>query len=104
MVRHVPVDPNTFADWGLALTNYTSKPTWVYASPHNILRWTAQTSGATCSSACHNAPAGGVLLRESDLYEADGVTPLPDYECNLEVIIDESFSTSNNAEDASASR
>ncbi len=96
LVRHVPVDPGTFDDWGLALPNYTDVPTWKYTSPHNIVRWTAQTTveeGQSCSTSCHQTADGpeGFFLRESDLYEADGTTPLPDYEANIEMVIPETF-------------
>jgi len=93
VVRHVPVDPNSYADWGLVLdqANYVSEPTWKYASPHNILKSTPQTTppeGETsCSASCHGN-AGGVFLTESDLYEDDGVTRLPDYDANTGIVID----------------
>ena len=68
-----------------------SQPTWKYASPHNVLRWTPQTipaEGETgCSTSCHGN-AGGVFLTESDLYEDDGVTRLPDYDANIGIVID----------------
>ena len=96
MVRHLPIDPGTYADWGLDLPGYLDAPTWVYASPHNIVRRTAQTTvveGQTCSTACHQSPDGadGFLLRESDLYADDGTTRLPDYEANLGVVIPSTF-------------
>lgn len=96
VVRHLPIDPGTYADWGLDLPGYLDAPTWVYASPHNIVRRTAQTTvgeGQSCSTACHQSPDGaeGFLLRESDLYQDDGVTRLPDYEANLGVVIPSSF-------------
>ncbi len=96
VVRHVPVDPGTYADWGLTLdpASYTSLPTWKYASPHNIRRWTAQTTlpdGGSCSTSCHGTPDGpeGFFLRESDLYEADGVTRLSDYDANIGIVIED---------------
>ena len=86
LVRHVPVDPGTFADWGLDLPNYLSRPTWQYTSPHNIRRVTAQAIG--CDT-CHDSPDGpnGYFLRESDLYEDDGVTKLPDYDANIGIVV-----------------
>ena len=92
LVRHTPVDPGTFSNFGLELPGYLSEATWKYASPHNILRWTAQTTppdGGTCAASCHDTPAAptGYFLRESDLYEADGVTRLPDYDANIDVVI-----------------
>ena len=90
VVRHTPVDPDTYAEWGLALTDYLTKPTWQYASPHNILKNTPQTeAGASCGSNCHDTPntTDGIFLREIDLYQADGVTELPDYQANLPIVM-----------------
>ena len=96
LVRHTPIDPNTYADWGLPLPQYNDKPTWQYTSPHNILASTPQTTveaGQSCSISCHQSADGpsGFLLRESDLYEADGVTRLPDYDANIDIVIPETF-------------
>ena len=95
-VRHTPVDPETFANWGLTLDQYDSRPTWQYTSPHNIRKSTAQTTvetGQSCFAACHGSADGpdGFLLRESDLYEEDGTTPLVDYSANEGIVIPESF-------------
>jgi hypothetical protein len=81
VVRHVPVDPDTYADWGLSLPNYLDEPTWKYSSPHNVIRNAPQS--ASCGT-CHDSE---YFLRETDLYEADGVTKLPDYDANLGVVI-----------------
>lgn len=59
VVRHIPVSRDTYASWGLSdLPQYDSVPTWKYASPHNIKRWTAQTETASeemCSAKCHKS-------------------------------------------------
>jgi thiosulfate/3-mercaptopyruvate sulfurtransferase len=96
LVRHTPIDPNTYADWGLSLPGYLDEPTWQYTSPHNIKRWTPQTTvntGEMCFESCHSTPDGpdGFFLRESDLYEEGGVTKLPDYDCNYGLVIRQSF-------------
>jgi len=96
VVRHVPVHPtDTFneAMWGgLELSGFDDIPTWKYASPHNIKLWTPQTTveqGQDCGAACHDTQGtyNGYYLRETDLYD-DG-TPLPDYDANLPVVIEE---------------
>ncbi|NNE09517.1 MAG: hypothetical protein HKN20_13230 [Gemmatimonadetes bacterium] len=72
-LRHVPVSPSTFADWGAAtLANFDTEPTWKYSAPHNIQRWTDRTEvgeGESCGASCHNSPDGveGVFLRQADL-------------------------------------
>ena len=54
-VRHVPVDPESFAYYGdNLLPNFEALPTWVYATPHNIQRETPQN--ASCD-ACHGNAA-----------------------------------------------
>lgn len=51
LVRHVPVEPDTFAFYGDALlSSFDNLPTWKYATPHNIQRITPQN--ATCDN-CH---------------------------------------------------
>jgi thiosulfate/3-mercaptopyruvate sulfurtransferase len=89
VVRHTPIDPDTYADWGLSLPEYSSKPTWQYASPHNVRRWTDQTTlpegENRCGINCHGTD---VYLRETDLYEDDGVTRLPDYDANIGIVIE----------------
>ncbi|MEE4311692.1 MAG: multiheme c-type cytochrome [candidate division KSB1 bacterium] len=59
-VRHIPVAPDTYASWGIAdLPNFEAEPTWKYATPHNIQRWTAQTdtrnTDGTCADNCHKS-------------------------------------------------
>ena len=50
-VRHIPVDPESFSAYGEnLLPNFLNRPTWSYATPHNIQRYTPQTT--TCTS-CH---------------------------------------------------
>jgi len=51
VVRHVPIDPQSFEYYGEdLLPNFDARPTWVYATPHNIQRNTPQN--ASCAS-CH---------------------------------------------------
>ncbi len=39
VVRHIPVDPDTFAYYGDdILSNFDAVPTWKYATPHNVIR------------------------------------------------------------------
>ena len=96
LVRHTPISEGTYDDWNLDLPEYTSKSTWQYTSPHNILTNTPQTtveSGQSCTASCHGSPDGvnGYLLRESDLYEADGTTKLEDYDANFPYVIRDDF-------------
>jgi hypothetical protein len=76
VVRHVPVDHNTFSFYGEdILSNFDALPTWKYSTPHNILRVTAQ---GTCSG-CHGNKE--IFLQEDDV--------LPQYlNANKDVIVD----------------
>ena len=65
VLRHVPIDPDTFAYYGdNLLPNFDDRPTWVYATPHNT-----QTRGPqakTCDS-CHGNE--DVFLTQDDLLD-----------------------------------
>jgi len=95
LLRHTPVSEETYSNWGLDLTDYDSKPTWQYTSPHNIIASTPQTTvleGESCALSCHGTAAASsdYLLRETDLYE-EGGAQLPDYDANIGIVIPESF-------------
>lgn len=52
LVRHIPIAPDTFDPWGLAMPDYAAVPTWRLATPHNIQRTTPQTESC---GACHDS-------------------------------------------------
>jgi hypothetical protein len=55
LVRHIPVEPDTFAFYGDdLLPSFDNVPTWKYATPHNIQRITPQNEN--CNN-CHGNPA-----------------------------------------------
>ncbi|GAB4427066.1 MAG: hypothetical protein Kow0031_07000 [Anaerolineae bacterium] len=69
VVRHAPVDPDTFAYYGdNLLPNFDQRPTWLFATPHTIQRETARTE--SCGS-CHGNEE--IFLSEDDLlpYEVE---------------------------------
>lgn len=78
LLRHVPVDPNSFAFYGEdLLSNFDSRPTWLPATPHNIQRNTPQTE--TCDS-CHG---------NADLFlTTDAVLP-EELQANQPVVVNE---------------
>lgn len=54
VVRHVPIDPDSFSYYGEnLLPNFDNRPTWMYATPHTIQKNTAQNASCT---ACHGNP------------------------------------------------
>lgn len=51
LLRHIPVDPESFAFYGEDLMpNFDAAPTWTYTTPHNIQLQTPQNSSC---DACH---------------------------------------------------
>ncbi len=77
VLRHVPVDRDSFSYYGDdLLPNFDARPTWTYATPHNIQRNTPQN--ASCN-ACHGNAA--IFLT------ADKVDP-DELEANRNVIVD----------------
>ncbi len=78
VLRHVPIDPDTFEYYGdNLLPNFDSLPTWVYATPHTIQRRTPQTEACTN---CHGNSE--LFLTKDDL--------LPyEIEANKDVVVDE---------------
>jgi thiosulfate/3-mercaptopyruvate sulfurtransferase len=77
-LRHVPIDPDSFAYYGEdLLPNFDTRPTWVYATPHSIQRVTPRAE--KCDNCHGNAE---LFLTEDDL--------LPyEVEANKTVVVDE---------------
>lgn len=60
-LRHIPVDPDSFAFYGEnLLPNFNSLPNWAYATPHNIQRVTPQ------NQACKNCHGNADLFLTAD--------------------------------------
>ena len=77
VLRHVPVDPDRFSFSGPnLLPEFDARPTFAYATPHNIQRNTPQN--ASCD-ACHG--------NESLFLTADKVLP-EELAANRDVIVD----------------
>lgn len=69
-VRHVPVDIDSFDAYGEdLLNNFLNRPTWAYATPHNIQRNTPQTE--SCLS-CHGNDDIFLTLDKIDPAEQGG--------------------------------
>ena len=66
-VRHVPIAPDSFSFYGDGLLpNFDARPTWLYATPHNIQRITPQAEN--CRN-CHDSR--DYFLTRSDVDEAE---------------------------------
>ncbi len=85
LLRHVPIAPDSFAEYGFGLPDYTSLPTWKYTSPHNIQLDTPQN--ASCDS-CHGKTnlfltKGYILVKTAtgDMFQEET-------DANAEVIVD----------------
>ncbi len=91
-VRHVPVATTSFEFYGEnLLANFDSRPTWTYATPHNIQLITPQTESCTT---CHDNPKlfltadkvashelnanSGVIVDVIPGLPTESVTPLPE--------------------------
>lgn len=54
VVRHIPISRDSYEPWGHSdLPFYDDRPTWEYTSPHNIIRWTAQTDTSGTEGSCY---------------------------------------------------
>lgn len=70
-VRRALMAPDSWQNYGVAqLPNFDVRPTYKYATPHNIQRWTKRTqvaAGKPCFDACHIIKEGAVY-RNKELY------------------------------------
>ena len=63
-LRHIPIAPASYSNWGPAsatLPSYNSLPSWKFTSPHSIRRYTARTDtsgGKGCRESCHIGTGG----------------------------------------------
>ena len=84
-VRHIPVVPDTYKNWGIAnLPKFDSEPTWKYTTPHNIQKWTAQTdttgTNGKCGASCHESTE--YYLTTKDLFDFE-------IEANKDIVLDD---------------
>jgi thiosulfate/3-mercaptopyruvate sulfurtransferase len=86
LLRHIPISPESYSDWGISTPHFSSYPTWVYTSPHNIRRNTPQT--ATCE-ACHEDPNLYLTPAYVDSLVAEGTMVQEEIEANEAVVIEE---------------
>ncbi len=94
VVRHIPVVRDGYSPWGHdELANYDVRPTWEYSSPHNIKRFTPQTTveeGANCASSCHLTGEKAVENMEIFLWQRDVDEDYPDESiANMPVVVDD---------------
>jgi thiosulfate/3-mercaptopyruvate sulfurtransferase len=77
-LRHVPIDPESFAYYGdNLLPDFDAQNTWRYATPHNIQRNTPQTE--SCLN-CHENP---------DIFLTADKVASEELEANMNVIVEE---------------
>lgn len=77
-VRHIPVDTESYAFYGEnLLPNFDARPTWSYATPHNIQRITPQ------NESCNNCHGNADIFLTNDKVNPDEVN------ANLDVIVPE---------------
>jgi hypothetical protein len=72
VLRRSLMAPDSWDKFGIpTLTNFDSKPTYKYATPHNLIRWTSRTTvgaGKPCYDACHIVKDSDGTVRNKQLY------------------------------------
>ncbi len=77
-LRHVPISPDSFEYYGEnLLPNFDNRPTWAYATPHDIQRVTPQNQSC---AACHDNP--DIFLTKDKVAESERAA-------NAEVIVEQ---------------
>jgi hypothetical protein len=76
LVRRTLAAPDNWIEYGVAnYSNFNALPTYNYATPHNILRWTNRTQvaeGNSCYANCHvRSDGSNVLNKELYLFTTD---------------------------------
>ena len=91
VVRRNPAAPDNWEKYGVPeYANFNAFPTYNYASPHNLLRWTTRTqveSGNDCYSNCHIRNEGGTLMNK-DLYLFEDDLLDWEAEANADIVVD----------------
>ncbi|HSG67241.1 MAG TPA: hypothetical protein VK994_00945, partial [Bacteroidales bacterium] len=91
VVRRSPAAPDNWEKYGVAeYANFEAFPTYNYASPHNLLRWTSRTQvgdGKECYSSCHIRNEGGTLVN-SELFLFQNDLLEWEYEANVGITVD----------------
>jgi thiosulfate/3-mercaptopyruvate sulfurtransferase len=91
VLRRALSAPDSWQNYGVPLlANFAARPTYKYATPHNIQRWTTRTqvlSGRACYDNCHIISEGGAYRnRELYLFRSD---LLPwEVDANAGVVVD----------------
>jgi len=75
LVRRTPAAPDNWKEYGVeAYSSFEALPTYNYATPHNLLRWTERTQveSGFCGNNCHIRKVGDSLInKELYLFQAD---------------------------------
>lgn len=86
VVRHIPIAPTSFADWGVSLPSYDAGATWRFATPHNIQKNTPQN--ASCD-ACHGVRKLFLTPEYADTLIQEGVMFQEEIQANDGVLVRE---------------
>jgi hypothetical protein len=79
LVRRTLAAPDNWSEYDVAeYADFDVLPTYNYATPHNILKWTTRTqvaAGSTCSANCHIREENGTILnKQLYLHRSDLLT------------------------------
>ena len=91
LVRRTLAAPDNWKEYGLAeYSSFNAFPTYNYATPHNLLRWTSRTevgSGNSCYANCHIRNEDGILINK-ELYLFEDNLLEWELEANKSIIVD----------------
>lgn len=72
VLRRSLMAPDSWKEYGVAsLANFSVRPTYKYATPHNIIKWTSRTkveAGKPCYDACHIMTDSDGTVRNKEIY------------------------------------
>lgn len=72
LLRRSLMAPDSWKEYGTAnLSNFSVRPTFKYATPHNIIKWTKRTivdNGKPCYDACHIIKNNDGTYRNKEIY------------------------------------
>lgn len=83
--------PDSWMEYGVPnLTSFAVRPTFKYATPHNVIRWTSRTkvaAGKACYDNCHIFIDGGIY-RNKELYLFNADLQPWEVEANRNIVVD----------------
>ncbi len=86
VVRHIPIAPDSYEEYGIDMPHYASFPTWEMATPHNIRKNTPQNESC---GACHGNEDIFLTPAYIDSLIAEGLMHTEEIEANADVVVEQ---------------